>query len=40
MDRDVRKALTKAIEQLKPKLDTEFYELGEAEKAPENEEQV
>jgi hypothetical protein len=38
MDRDVRKALTKAIEELKPKLDVEFYELGAVEAVPENEE--
>jgi hypothetical protein len=40
MDRDVRKALTKAIQELKPKLDVEFYELGEAEKVLESEEQA
>jgi hypothetical protein len=40
MDRDVRKALTRAIEELKPKLDVEFYELGEAEAVLKNEEQA
>jgi hypothetical protein len=38
MDRDVRKTLIKAIEELKPKLDVLFYELGETEAAVENEE--